>query len=180
MISDSVQTAIAPCISAVVKIATESEIIRFFFYPGPIRVLSGFYPGVSDRPKNHIISDSVQIIATSIALCISAVVKFATESEIIRFFFYPGPIRVLSGFYPGVADWKWDRTTFIGCSIIWLSFVLKYSEWSIITAFQVFYRYRKMDSWMDRLKSKDFYWRAIHVLRDRWAKVVTSEGQYFE
>ena len=96
IISDSVQimaTAFAWCISAVVKDATESEIIRFFF----IRVLSGFYPGVSDRPKNRIISDSVQIMATAFAWCISAVVKVATESEIIRFFFYPGPIRVLSG-----------------------------------------------------------------------------------
>ena len=109
-------TAIAWCISAVVKIATESEIIwfseiiRFFFYPGPIRVLSGFYPGVSDRPRNHIISDSVQIMTTANAWCIRAVVKIATESEvirfseIIRFFYYPGPIRVLSGFYPGVSD----------------------------------------------------------------------------
>ena len=146
-------TAFAWCISAVVKVAPESEIIRFFinpgpirvlsgslgstkksnnsrfssnngncncvvhkcdsqncnwignysifFYPGPIRVLSGFYPGVSDRPKNNIISDSVQIMATAIAWCINAVVEVATESEIIRFFFYPGPIRVLSGFYPG-------------------------------------------------------------------------------
>ena len=96
-------TAIAWCINAVVKIATEleiirfSEIIRFFFYPGPIRVLSGFYPGVSDGPKNNIISDSVQIMATAFAWCISAVVKVAAESEIIRIFFNPGPIRVLSG-----------------------------------------------------------------------------------
>ena len=97
-------TAFAWCISAVVKIATESGIIRFLFYPGPIRVLSGFCPGSVrvlsgslGSTKNHIIFDSVQIMATAFAWCISAVVKIATESEIIRFFFYPGPIRVLSG-----------------------------------------------------------------------------------
>ena len=100
-------TAFAWCISAVVKVATESEIIGFLFYPGPIRVLSGFYPGVSGRRKNHIISDSVQIMATAIAWYIRAVVKIATESEIIRFsdiiryLFYPDSTRVLSGFYPG-------------------------------------------------------------------------------
>ena len=100
IISDSVQvmaTTFAWCISAVVKIATGSEIIRFFFYPGPIWDLSGFYPGVSDRQKIHIISDPFQIMATVCAWCVSAVVKIATESEITRFFFYPGPIRVLSG-----------------------------------------------------------------------------------
>ena len=90
--SDSVQimaTAFSWCISAVVKIAPESEIIRFFSYTGPIRVLSG-----SPRStKNHVISDSVQIMATAFAWCVSAVVKIATQSEIIRFFFYP----VLSG-----------------------------------------------------------------------------------
>ena len=85
-------TAIAWCINAVVKVATESEIIRLFF-------LSGSYQGVSDRRKNHVISDSVQIMAIAMACCISAVIKVATKSEIIRFFLYPGSIRVLSGFY---------------------------------------------------------------------------------
>ena len=101
IIFDSVQimaTAFAWCISAVVKIAPESEIIRFLFYPGPIRDLSGFYPRVSDRQKIHITSDSVQIMATACVWCISAVVKIATESEIIQFFLsasYPGSIRSL-------------------------------------------------------------------------------------
>ena len=93
-------TAFAWCISAVVKIATESEIFYFSLsrsYPGSIRVLSGCLGST----KNHIISDPVRITATAFAWCISAVVKIATESEIIRFVFYPGPIRVLSGFYPG-------------------------------------------------------------------------------
>ena len=100
IISDSVQiiaTAFAWCISAVVKICTESEIIRKFFYPGLIRDLSGFYPGVSDRQKIHIISDSFQIMVTAFAWCISAVLKIWTESEIIRNFFYPVLIRDLSG-----------------------------------------------------------------------------------
>ena len=79
-------TACAWCISAVVTIVTDFEIFRFFFYAGPIRVLSGSLGST----KNHIISDSVQIMATAFAWCMSAVVKIATESEIIRFFFYPG------------------------------------------------------------------------------------------
>ena len=56
-------TALAWCISAVDKIWTESEIIRNF----SIRVLSGIDPGVSDRQKIHVISDSVQIMATALA-----------------------------------------------------------------------------------------------------------------
>ena len=110
IISDSVQimaTAFAWCVSAVVKIATQSEFIRFFsirvqsgFYTGYIRVLSGSLGSI----KNHLISDSVQIMATACGWCRNAVVKIATESLIIRFFFYPGPIRVLYGFNPGVSD----------------------------------------------------------------------------
>ena len=90
-------TAFAWCMSAVVKIATESEIIRFFFYAGSIRVLSESLGST----KNDIISDSVQIMATAFTWCMGAVVKIATESEIIRFFFYPSRIRFPSGFYPG-------------------------------------------------------------------------------
>ena len=59
-------TAFAWYISAVVKMWSKSEIISFFFYPGPIGVISGFYPGVADRKKIHIISDSVQILTTAL------------------------------------------------------------------------------------------------------------------
>ena len=33
---------------------------------------------------------------------------------------------------------------------------------------------------MNRLENKNFDWRGIHSLHEKWAKVVASEGQYFE
>ena len=34
--------------------------------------------------------------------------------------------------------------------------------------------------WITLLRSKDLYWRGIHLFPARWAKVVASEAQYFE
>lgn len=36
-----------------------------------------------------------------------------------------------------------------------------------------------LDDWIGK-KDKHFFWNGIHNLRDRWAKVVASDGQYFE
>ena len=41
-------------------------------------------------------------------------------------------------------------------SAILLSFVSSHSEWFVITAFQIFWKHRKMDRWMDRLKNQGF------------------------
>ena len=39
--------------------------------------------------------------------------------------------------------------------------------------------YEDIEKWIAS-KSKDFYWRGRHWLRERWAMVVASEVQYFE
>ena len=96
IISDPVQimaTALAWCIRAVDKIYLSRKLFEIF----SIRDLSRFYPEVSDRQKIHIISDSIRIMATALAWCINAVMKIWTKSEIIRNFFYPCPMRVISG-----------------------------------------------------------------------------------
>ena len=39
--------------------------------------------------------------------------------------------------------------------------------------------FKNIEKWIDECiasKSKVFYWRGIHLLRERWAKVVASEG----
>ena len=59
---------------------------KYLTHTRSIRVLSGSL----GSKKIHIISDPVQIIATALAWCISAVDKIWTESEIIQKFFYPG------------------------------------------------------------------------------------------
>ena len=48
---------------------------------------------------------------------------------------------------------------------------------------QHFKYFEDIEKWIDEWiasKSKDSYWRGIHFLREKWAKVVASEGQYFE
>ena len=48
---------------------------------------------------------------------------------------------------------------------------------------QDFKSFADIEKWIDEWipsKSKDFYCCGIHLLRERWAKVVASEGQYFE
>ena len=36
-----------------------------------------------------------------------------------------------------------------------------------------------LDNWFD-LKDKQFYWRGIHHLPERWEKCVNSNEEYFE
>lgn len=48
---------------------------------------------------------------------------------------------------------------------------------------QKFRSYEEVKKWVDEWiesKSADFFWRGIHLLPERWAKVVASDGQYFE
>ena len=48
---------------------------------------------------------------------------------------------------------------------------------------QYFKSFEDIEEWIDEWivsKSKDFYWRGIHLLRERWATVVASEGQDFK
>ena len=48
---------------------------------------------------------------------------------------------------------------------------------------QHFKSFEDIEKWIDEWivsKSSDFYWGGIHLLRERRAKVVASEGQYFE
>ena len=48
---------------------------------------------------------------------------------------------------------------------------------------QHFHSYKETKSWVDSwIASKDlgFFQRGIRILRERWEKVVTSEGQYFQ
>ena len=36
-----------------------------------------------------------------------------------------------------------------------------------------------LDDWF-ALKERQFFWRGIHQLSDRWEKCIASDGQYFE
>jgi len=48
---------------------------------------------------------------------------------------------------------------------------------------QRFDSYEDVKKWLDEwfaAKGKDFYWRGIHKLPERWEKCVTSNGAYFE
>lgn len=48
---------------------------------------------------------------------------------------------------------------------------------------QQFHSYEECKNWIDAwIASKDanFFWRGIHLLSERWAKVVANDGQYFE
>ena len=47
-------------------------------------------------------------------------------------------------------------TIFTWHSAIWLSLASSHWEWFVITACQVFWRYRKMDQWIDRLKKQGY------------------------
>jgi len=48
---------------------------------------------------------------------------------------------------------------------------------------QRFGSYEDVKKWLDEwfaAKGKNFYWRGIHKLPERWEKCVTSNGAYFE
>jgi len=48
---------------------------------------------------------------------------------------------------------------------------------------QHFDSYEDVKKWLDKwfaAKGKDFYWRDIHKLPERWEKCVTCNGAYFE
>ena len=69
-----------------------------------------------------------------------------------------------------------------GHSAIWLSLVSSRSEYFVITAFQFFSRYRKVDRWMDRLKKQGFLlaWNLFVAAKMAGRKLVAFEGQYFK
>ena len=48
---------------------------------------------------------------------------------------------------------------------------------------QHFTSYENVRKWLDNwfaLKERQFFWRGIHQLPDRWEKCIASGGQYFE
>ena len=48
---------------------------------------------------------------------------------------------------------------------------------------QHFTSYENVRKWLDNwfaLKERQFFWRGIHQLPDRWEKCIASDGQYFE
>ncbi|KAG5317981.1 MOS1T transposase, partial [Pseudoatta argentina] len=55
--------------------------------------------------------------------------------------------------------------------------------WLLIGADRRFHSYEEAQKWIDSwIASKDmsFFRRGIHVLPERWEKVVSSDGQYFK
>ena len=48
---------------------------------------------------------------------------------------------------------------------------------------QHFDSYEDVGKWLDEWfasKDKDFFWRGIHKLPERWGKCIASKGKYFE
>ncbi|KAG5307763.1 MOS1T transposase, partial [Pseudoatta argentina] len=61
---------------------------------------------------------------------------------------------------------------------------LDYYVWSVVkrAADRRFHSYEEAQKWIDSwIASKDmsFFRRGIHVLPERWSKVVESDGKYF-
>jgi hypothetical protein len=48
---------------------------------------------------------------------------------------------------------------------------------------QHFSNLEEVGKWLNEsfaVKQKQFFWRGIHTLPERWAKCIESDGQYFE